>query len=277
VTVPHRRLSTLLVLLLFTGAQGCAVCLPSIFYDLKHPMTHRVADLPVTLYYVEADGPVVPAVEAAVREGLRKASRWGILAKPVTITIYPNHLELEKAVHRRGYPWLKAWATEEGIALQSPRSWPLLKEEHLLQLMAHELTHVVHYQTAGITGLRGQRRDPFWFGEGLASCTAGQDARRYDRRTLLRKLRWHPDFDPLAPTPEDIRVRHKLAYSSAHHLVRYLIDAYGDQAIRDLLARIAEEGSFRKAFERTFGISPDGFRERWHQWLELAGGARRAP
>ncbi len=268
--LPHRILSTLLVLLLFTGAQGCAVCLPAIFYDLKHPMTHRVADLPVTLYYVEADGPIVPAVEASVRAGLRKASRWGTLAKPVTITIYPNHLELEKAVHRRGYPWLKAWATEEGISLQSPRSWPLLKEEHLFQLMAHELTHVVHYQAAGITGLRGQQKDPFWFGEGLASCTAEQDARRYDRQTLLRKLRRHSEFDPLAPTPEDIRVRHKLSYSSAHHLVGYLIGNFGDQAVQDLFARMAEGASFSRAFENTYGISPEGFRERWLQWLEAA-------
>ncbi len=267
-------LSTLAVLFLFIGVQGCAVCLPSVFYDLKDLHAHPVAGLPVTIYHVEQDREVLPLVEASVRAGLEKASRWGTLSKPVTITIYPNHLELEKAVHRRGYPWLKAWATDTGIALQSPRSWPLLKEEHLFQLMVHELTHVVHYQSAVITGLRGARKDPFWFGEGLASYTAGQDGRRYDRKALQRKLRRHSEFDPLAPTPEDIRIRHKLAYSSAHHLVGYLIDGYGDQPVRDLLARLAGGANFQKAFEQTYGIPPEVFRETWLRWLASADGAR---
>ncbi len=266
--------STLLMLLLFSIVQGCAVCLPSVFYDLKNLHSHRLTDLPVTIYHVEEDRAVLPLVEAAVRAGLEKASRWGTLSKPVRITVYPNHLELEKAVHRRGFPWLKAWATETGIALQSPRSWPLLKDEHLFQLMAHELTHVVHYQTAGITGLRGARKDPFWFGEGLASCTAGQDARRYSRQALLRRLRGHPEFDPLAPTPEDIRARHKLSYSSAHHLVDYLIASFGDEAVGDLLARMAAGASFRKAFQRTYGFSLEVFRERWLHWLESSDATR---
>ncbi len=275
VTVIQRyTTSTLVILLLFIGLQGCAVCLPSVFYDLEAYRLYRVSDLPLTIYHLEEDQGVLPLVEAAVRAGLVKASRWGTLSRPVIVTVYPNHLELEKAVQRRGYPWLKAWATADGISLQSPRSWPLLKEEHLFQLMAHELTHVVHYQTAGITGLEGARKDPFWFGEGLASFTAGQDAGRYDAKTLLRKLKWHRDFDPLSPTPEDIRVRQKLSYSSAHHLVGYLIGNFGDQAVRKLLARMAAGESFRRAFERTYALSPERFRDRWLQWLESVAAAR---
>jgi hypothetical protein len=231
-------------------------------------LSHRVQGVPVTIKYLSADASVVPLINESVSNGVKRAGRWGHLSSPVTVVIYPDHTTLEAALHKEGYGWLKAWATEENIFLQSPRSWPVAFRKNVLDLMAHEMTHVIHYQTAGIRASRTRKNDPFWFREGLASYTAGQGYRRYSRRKVLKRIRSDRHFDPLAPGKEDVRDREKLAYSSAHHLMSYLIEQYGEERIRSILRRLSEGDSFRYAFETVYAFSLSRLRSDWEIWLE---------
>jgi hypothetical protein len=250
-------------------AQGCAGLRSAADYGEDAFLTHPAGGLPVTIRYLPADAPLVPLVEESVRSGMEKAGRWGEILRSFTVTVYPDHEALEKAVQKRGYGWLKAWATEEKISLQSPRSWPLFKDKYIFDLMAHELTHVVYYQTAGIQASRSGGNDPFWFREGLASVTAGQGYRRYGKKMLLRKLRSDRAFDPLSPAEMDVRDREKLVYSSAHYLVAYLIETYGEERIRNLLHRIALGDSFEGAFDKTYPVPLKRLRSEWEYWLEI--------
>jgi len=259
--------------LIFAGilslSQGCAGLRPAPGYGEDDFMTHPVLGLPVTIRYLPADAPILPLLEETIRSGMEKAGQWGEIRTPFTVTVYPDHEALENVVQKRGYGWLKAWATEEKISLQSPRSWTLFRDQYLFDLMAHELTHVIHYQTAGIQAGRSAENDPFWFREGLASVTAGQGYRRYGRKALRRLLRSDPKFDPFSPSERDIRDHEKLVYSSAHYLTAYLIETYGSDRIRDLLHRIALGDSFETAFDKTYPVSLKRLRSEWEPWLEM--------
>ena len=137
--------------------------------------------------------------------------------------------------------------------------------------MAHEITHVIHYQTAGMAAGRSGKNDPFWFREGLASCTADQGYRRYGKRRLREKIAKDRSFDPMAPSPRDIRDRQKLAYSAAHHLVAYLLEGFGDEAIRALLSHLARGDAFSAAFEKSYLFPLSELRGQWDLWLRLTG------
>ena len=256
--------------ILFFLVQGCGVLRHSVKVDESSFLSENVAGLPITLRYLPVDQPVVPLIQESVVDGLRRAGRWGSLQSPLTITIYPDHGALEHALHKTGYDWLKAWATDRRIYLQSPRSWPVAFRRNVKDLMAHEITHVIHYQTAGMAAGRSGRSDPFWFREGLASCTAEQGYRRYGKRQLWKKIGEDRSFDPMAPSPSDIRDRQKLAYSAAHHLVAYLIDRFGDQPIRDLLASLSRGGSFTAAFEESYPITLSELPVEWESWLRMS-------
>jgi hypothetical protein len=254
--------------------QGCAVFSISLQYNEASLLTHSIKSLPVTIRYLPRDASVLPLLEDSIRHGLERTGLWGELRSPITVTVYPNHQSLEEALHKKGYKWLKAWATEEEIFLQSPRSWPVVRKKNFFDLMTHELTHVLHFQIAGVEARRlgGQSGDigPFWFSEGLASYTADQRYRRYSRKKLLKKLEAKPGFDPLSPTEKDVRDHEKLTYSSAHYLVTYLIRTYGEEKIRDLIETAAQGRPFQKAFEKTYPVSLMRFRREWKRWLGAA-------
>ncbi len=265
------RLRLLFIPALFVLIQGCAVLSMSLQYDEASLLTYSIEGLPVTIRYLPRDASVLPLLEDSIQRGLQRASLWGEIRSSVTVTIYPNHRSLEEAVHKKGYKWLKAWATEGEIFLQSPRSWPVVRKKNFFDLMTHELTHVIHFQTAGVEarrlGIQSGNIGPFWFSEGLASYTAGQRYRRYSKKKLLKKLRAKPEFDPLSPTEKDIRDHEKLTYSSAHYLVTYLIRAYGKERIRDLMKMAAQGRPFQRAFEKTYPVSRERLSEEWKRWL----------
>jgi hypothetical protein len=268
------RFCYLFVPAFFVLLQGCAVLSISLQYDEASLLTHSIKSLPVTIRYLPRDESVLPLLEDSIRQGLQRTGLWGELRSPITVTIYPNHRSLEEALHKKGYTWLKAWATEEEIFLQSPRSWPVVRKKNFFDLMTHELTHVIHLQTAGVEARRLGRESgdigPFWFSEGLASYTSDQRYRRYSRKKLLKKLKAKPGFDPFSPTERDVRDHEKLTYSSAHYLVTYLIRAYGEEKIRDLIKIAAQGRPFQKAFEKTYPVSLERFSKEWKRWLGAA-------
>jgi len=273
-TVPIlHRLSLLSIALLLT-AQGCTFLLPP--PTGKGMESFPLPGVPITIRYQPADRSTLPLIKESIMQALPRVPRWGRPIHPVTVIVCPDHDSLERAVQRHGYRWLKAWATEETIYLQSPRSWLVLSRKRFLALVTHELTHVVHYQTAGLRASRSTKNDPLWFREGLASYTAGQGSRRYSRKTLRQKLRTHPSFNPLSPTKKEIQKNQQLVYSAAHHLVTFLIEKFGEGKIRKLLRHIAEGNSFDQAFEKTYGTSSRKMEQRWELWLTTCSPSRKS-
>ncbi len=208
----------------------------------------------VLLRYGAEDEEVAQQARRALRTAVPVAERWGALAAPVTITIHPTHEALEAAALRPDHPWLRACARADSIEVQSTRSWSRgwVTDAELAQLLAHELTHCVLYQT-----LRGEprlaRSVPGWFWEGMATTTAGERFAPVQGRSAAP--------DPFTATPSLYGTASPLVYATADHAFRYLVQRYGQARIRQLLARLRDGADFQAAFQDSMGIGVPQFED----------------
>src|SRR5213075_2298906 len=188
-----------------------------------------------------------------------RVSRWGTFREGVHIRVFPDHDSLERAVDRRGYPWLRAWAYGDTVLLQSPRSWsaPEPLDEELNELLAHELTHSLMYQLIRAEDEpawdSAAEEPPLWFREGMASVTAGQGHRRLSSAELSTWLGAHPGADLLHPSSELYRTEKEAVYGAAHRAFDLLVRTSGDQAVRDILRGVRTGARFADAFKASTG------------------------
>src|SRR4051812_39900381 len=63
------------------------------------------------------------AIESALEKATPGLARWGGLEQPVTVYLLASHDDLESAVHRRGFGWLRAWARYDDVIFQAPSTW----------------------------------------------------------------------------------------------------------------------------------------------------------
>jgi hypothetical protein len=210
------------------------------------------------LHYTGPDAAEAARIERALLLASARVSRWGSFREGVFVHLLPDHAALEEAVGRHGYPWLRAWALHDRVLLQSPRSWAEGRgapDEEVVELLAHELTHVLMYQRmtppAGPAWLLEE--PPLWFREGMASVTAGQGQRRLSPDELLRWLSAHPEADLLRAEPELQRTEREAVYGAAHRAFELLLQASGENAVREVLRRVGLGASFADAFAAATG------------------------
>jgi hypothetical protein len=200
-----------------------------------------------------------------------RATRWGALLAPVEVRVHPTHAALEEAAGYSNIPWLRAWATDKVIHLQSPRTWGGgSTEERLEELLTHEMTHVVMYQQALGSGGIAKLKLPIWFLEGMASVTAEQGYRRMDATALGSYLAAHPGVDLLKPSSALYREQRELVYSAAHLAFLYLVESSGEEAIAGILSRMHAGEGFDEAFRESVGESPSVFEDRLQAILRAA-------
>jgi hypothetical protein len=238
----------------------------------------QVGDAVVHLKYGPDDAEAAQQVKGALQRAAPAAARWGSLSEPVLITIHPTHQALETASHLEGQPWVLAWARHATVDLQSPRTWPGRggSDEEVAQILTHELTHCVMYQSVASGGGWLGRAIPLWFREGLASVTAGQKHHRLRPEDVWRfygngsgggdglgsaaegagaGLRQ----DPLTEPRELYRSSPDLVYATAHWAFAFLLDRHGEHRIRRLLARVGDGAGFEEAFREVMGTPVQDF------------------
>ncbi len=232
------------------------------------------------LQYGRADAAAARQVKSVLPRAAARAARWGRLRAPVAITIHPDHDALEKAIQREGYAWLRAWARYATIDLQSPSTWSFLGagDPEVEELLTHELTHCAMYQAAADEWSWPYRGIPPWFREGMASVTAGQAWRRIDRdalrATFARLLPGGGEAasDPLAAPETLYKEESDVVYGASHWAFQFLLDRYGEERIRRVLAVMGQDRSFSDAFREAIGIGTDEFERDfrhylvWHGW-----------
>jgi hypothetical protein len=251
-------------------------------------VTVRAGEAVFHLQYVPEDAGTALQVKAVLEWAVSAAERWGRLSAPVLVTIHPTHRALEAAAHREGYPWLRAWARYGSLDLQSPRTWSrgAASDAEVAQLLAHELTHCVMYQSAASERTWTNVGIPLWFREGMASVTAGQEHERARPEAIWRFYREQraagtPSAgDPLAQPEPLYRWESELVYGTAHQAFRFLLDRYGEERVRRLVARMGEGSSFQDAFQHAVGISLQDFEGDFRRYVVWQGwrgqGERRA-
>ncbi len=210
------------------------------------------------LQYGPEDADSARQIAGALKSAVPASERWGRFSAPVLITIHPTHQALEAAAHREGYAWLRAWARYASVDLQSPRTWSngRTTDAGMAQLLAHELTHCVMYQSAGSASDWATRRIPLWFREGMASVTAGQEHEGTGSQAHHRSPR---DGDPLAALDPLYRSESELVYETAHQAFHFLLERFGEERIRRLIATMGEGQRFPEAFESAVGIPVQDF------------------
>jgi hypothetical protein len=232
----------------------------------REPPLARRVQAPGLLFevvvYTRSDRNEVGRIGGGLVAAGPRLARWGSFKQGVWIRVFPDHESLEAAVHKKDYPWLRAWAYPDQILLQSPRTWnpesPAALEEELSELLVHELTHSLMYQLLE-PGDEGWKPDaaiedpPLWFREGMASVTAGQGHRRLSGEDLARWIAAHPGADLLHPPSELYRTEKEAVYGAAHRAFDLLVSICGDQAIRDVLRGVRTGARFADSFQAATG------------------------
>lgn len=199
---------------------------------------------------------------------------WGEPKTAVKVHILPTHEALGRAVGRRNYSWLRAWARYDEIFLQSPRTFDSFERGlgNLTELLTHELTHCLMYQRAAPkeSWRLADRTIPIWFREGMASYTARQGHRRISEARLA-EWRERTERDPLGEAASLYRSSPEIAYAAAHWAFAFLVERYGAQSIRDIMDSMREGHDFSEAFREVVGLTDRSFSKEFLRYLDWGG------
>jgi hypothetical protein len=256
---PCRRPSFIVVLVASVLAAACATAPRPAPLGSEHRLV-----LGTGVFLLSAapeDGASERLVAEALAVAVPKVERWGRFAAPVSVRIHPSHDALEQAVRRIDYPWLRAWARFDTIDIQSPRTWSMLgaSRGQVVELVTHELTHILMYQRIGTASDWMRKAIPLWFREGMASVTSQQGYRRPGLPEVRRWLREHPHMDPIGDADRLYRTENDIVYGASHRAFEKLEERFGEVAIGALMDRMHAGETFERAFTASFGVPPHVF------------------
>ena len=182
---------------------------------------------------------------------------------PIRITMYNNWPEMRPALPPDSVTTRRELITEgqahspEGVLLV------LGGASHASGIASHEVTHIlVHRAGEGSLG-----RVPSWLNEGLAEFGNIQPGDSYDR-ALLRAIQ-RDDLLPITGmngqpgTPEDVII----FYGQARSIVRFMVEEYGAEKMRELMATIRSGKSYRTAISEVYGITALELENEWRDSL----------
>lgn len=137
--------------------------------------------------------------------------------------------------------------------------------EDFRHVLVHELVHAfqfdIFYNSPNVSLLSGQGlfQVPLWFAEGMAeyfSLGMEPNAEMYVRdgtiTGYLPPLEWAGGY---------------LVYKMGQCAIEHLITEYGEERFREVLRRMRQMHNFDRAFQRTYGITPQRFDELWRESL----------
>ena len=229
---------------------------------------------PFVLRYAATDADAAHQVQLAIERAAPRLVLWGHLRQPVTVLVEPSHDALERAVDRRGFDWLRAWARYRQVWVQSPATWGILRsdQQDVDELLLHELTHCVMYQLAASEDDWSRKGIPLWFREGMASYTAKQG---YRRGTLVQLASWYRSHkeDPIVDAESLYQAQADVVYGDAHQAFSYFVEQHGIDTVQRLLQAMQAGATFDAAFVQTAGVSRRDFERQFTDYVRLA----RAP
>jgi hypothetical protein len=274
----------------------CAGCAAASRAPDAHTADVVVGDARFRVTWASGDDGAARAVIRAIEAAAPRIRRWGPLARPVTITVHPDHDALEAAAQRHGYDWLRAWARYDTIEIQSPGSWSLFgpSRRKVEELVTHELTHCAMYQLAGDDLTWMYKEIPRWFSEGLATVTAAQGYRfpgteelwRFYGKRLPGSGFGEPGRGRTAPAPVALygdpivdsdpiyQEQSEIVYGAAHLAMEFLLRRYGEERVREILRLMGAGARFPSAFKSAIGISDAEFAADFRRYVVWEGWRR---
>ena len=184
--------------------------------------------------------------------------------RDLKVVIYPTFQDLYRALGIVGESRVKGvWrAGHELIMLQSDP-----QDASRAGVLAHEFAHAVLDQN-----LRNPWRDlPTWVHEGVATWVQAKadddlpfdrllaDAHREGRLRSLRGLQGYLPID---------RESVSLVYAQSYSMVKFLVDQYGVDELRELLQALAEGSTEDEALQTAYGFDAFTLETRWREFLD---------
>jgi hypothetical protein len=140
-----------------------------------------------------------------------------------------------------------------------------LPDKKLLELIAHELTHVFQYHILYQGRLRAPvgQSPPQWLMEGMASYMAEDEGAR--ERMFLRDLVVNDSIPPITTAPD----QGFLSYRFGHAVFDFMESRWGKDGFRDFVYEYRNSfgSKIDKAIDRAFRIKPEDFDVEFRRWL----------
>jgi hypothetical protein len=249
---------------IFLLCAGCAGPLGA----LRSELPLEVGSQRFTLHSDGKSGADVERIQSAIEKATPGLARWGGLREPVTVFVVGSHGDLEAAVHRPGYGWLRAWGRYDDVIFQAPSTWTT-RDDLVDQLVLHELTHCLLFQRAGTKETWLEKKIPLWFREGMAISTAGQAALYPSLEDSALWLQRHPTSDVFRDGETLSAEQSSEVYGLALHAFTFLEHRYGASRVDALMTGLQQSADFETAFAQTIGVPVSGFQRDFENYLRL--------
>ena len=216
----------------------------------------------VILYWYQGDDEFGQALFAKALEAVERLSEeTGVtVERAVKIFIYGSHGDLLGALEEGAQEWTGGVSfSEYGIVLIGVSPGNLAWGE---RAVAHELSHAILHKAT---------ENPFsdlprWLDEGLAMRAEGELEPSYVN-SLNRAIETNSLISVRSVSstfPADADLAH-LCYAESYSLVEFILDHYGQGAMRKLISIFAEGAYYDDALKEALGVDTDGLEDGWRE------------
>ena len=249
-------------------ASGATVVTPEeqlLYIDEAIQWQELVSDRVTLYWHGRSQSQAEELLEAAEEVIDRLAAEMGVPSPDaVQIWVYNNERDMARATSTRSESY-DARVTTLGMAMDGGTLLLLGSHRDVRQTLAHELCHVV----VGLATDNPYIEIPRWLDEGLAMNAEGELPR--DNQRALQSAIAGDVFLTLRSMTSytgDAQLVN-LYYAQAHSVVAYMLDAYGREAMQELLRVFSEGQRQDAALERVLGYGLEELESRWRISLGL--------
>ena len=234
----------------------------------------QVSDGVITVWY---HGPVQSRAEAildAIQEtlGIMGPLLGAGVDEPISVTMYNNWPEMRPALPPSSATLRRELVTEGQAHSEDGVLLVLGGAQRARGVAAHEVTHILVFRAGeGVLG-----SVPSWLNEGLAEYGNIDPGESY-----TYALRYAIATDNLLPitamtsqpgNPDDVII----FYGQARSIVRFMVDEYGEEKMRELMATLKGGTNIRNAVPEVYGVGLIELENLWRDEL-LGVSHRQAP
>jgi len=222
----------------------------------------------VTLFWYKGDDSFAGELMTSVQDALaRLAGNTGAeIAKPVSFYIYATSADLQGSmIFPQDWTGGVAFTRYGIIAIGIGTSRGEI--EWGKGTVAHELSHLVINQLT----FNPYNSLPTWLDEGLAMVSEGAlDAQFTSALSQAKSQKRLISVRSLASPFSAYAGESVLAYAESYEVVKYLIDAYGQKKMFELLSTFEQGSGYDEALNKVYGFDMDGLNARWRASFEGA-------
>jgi hypothetical protein len=183
------------------------------------------------------------------------------LPNPLRIYLYPSAADLRSALRLTGQEWVGGHASPELGVILLPAENPRTAVVDLRRRIPHELSHLLVYRATGT----GYANMPRWLDEGLATLFESVPNPNY--QPALQEALASDQIIPLEEMctsfPDSSTNQVYRAYAQSGSLVAFIQASYGNVALQNMLAALADGATCETVVSRGLEITPQKLMDDW--------------